>query len=582
MGRVRLVLVVFCSIVLLGTAFLWWRSRTHSDVLAVSTPAGTLQAIASHRGGFVAFASDVPFQADGGGYVDGVDCPAEDLDDINDTVFDKTAVTRSALGFMLATSTLAVGGTSRDYYAIRVPHWAIVATSSFMFVTLARAPLRRRRWRKQGRCSGCGYDLRESPERCPECGMATTVADAARERQRGRWRASPWRKQLLATTLIVAALSGGWLVLRGLLPTPGTGWSQHDSIVHVYPARDLAAPADWPPGGLLAYKASLPQMGNQIVAPDDWRREQLDSLAAAVQDLSSAGAAPQGVVEANAWTTDHLLVTAPSEVQRDYAALITALRSPVGAALTTIIAGESAPTTQAAQDAQQKLDTVMPDVHFDRVGLEVAINQIRDATHANLIVDWRGLEAAGIDRNAPVELRVCNLSAAKVLAEVLTYVGGDTVKLAFRVDDGIVRVTTADELAKSTDLRIYDVRTLLRNVVASRRRLAEQLGSPLVKPQPQPSSSPGAAAGGPTGPLEDPYADAAEELVNILQETIEPDVWRANGGNVGSIREWAGRLIIQQTPEGHRAVEGLLKQLNDAYREEGATEPSSRPVTEKR
>jgi hypothetical protein len=40
-------------------------------------------------------------------------------------------------------------------------------------IVLGRREMRRRRvrrWRRRGLCPRCGYDLRETPERCPECG----------------------------------------------------------------------------------------------------------------------------------------------------------------------------------------------------------------------------------------------------------------------------------------------------------------------------------------------------------------------------------------------------------------------------
>ena len=52
-----------------------------------------------------------------------------------------------------------------------VPHWCAAAVLSLMPV----AWLRRRlcRPRPRGLCSRCGYDLRATPDRCPECGTAT-------------------------------------------------------------------------------------------------------------------------------------------------------------------------------------------------------------------------------------------------------------------------------------------------------------------------------------------------------------------------------------------------------------------------
>ena len=60
-----------------------------------------------------------------------------------------------------------------EYYTVRVPLWLpCVALSIAPVVGGARA-WRSRRRRRVGRCPSCGYDLRGSTERCPECGRVT-------------------------------------------------------------------------------------------------------------------------------------------------------------------------------------------------------------------------------------------------------------------------------------------------------------------------------------------------------------------------------------------------------------------------
>jgi hypothetical protein len=72
--------------------------------------------------------------------------------------------------------------TEVPYRVWRVPYWV-------PFVLLAALPLcwlsvlLRNRLRdadvRKGRCTTCGYDLRASPERCPECGTAAAAASPA-------------------------------------------------------------------------------------------------------------------------------------------------------------------------------------------------------------------------------------------------------------------------------------------------------------------------------------------------------------------------------------------------------------------
>jgi hypothetical protein len=57
---------------------------------------------------------------------------------------------------------------------VRVPYW--FPATGFAMVPVARlvSMVRRRRGIAAGRCESCGYDLRATPERCPECGTIPT------------------------------------------------------------------------------------------------------------------------------------------------------------------------------------------------------------------------------------------------------------------------------------------------------------------------------------------------------------------------------------------------------------------------
>jgi hypothetical protein len=70
-----------------------------------------------------------------------------------------------------------VGGQIRKIHLLSIPFWSVVAVSAGLPTAWAVTRFRSKEPNQGQRacCSTCGYDLRATPERCPECG---TVAKA--------------------------------------------------------------------------------------------------------------------------------------------------------------------------------------------------------------------------------------------------------------------------------------------------------------------------------------------------------------------------------------------------------------------
>jgi hypothetical protein len=65
---------------------------------------------------------------------------------------------------------LGDGGWDHYFAHILIPFWFMFLCTALLPAARLRAWVKRRRRRAAGQCPACGYDLRATPDRCPECG----------------------------------------------------------------------------------------------------------------------------------------------------------------------------------------------------------------------------------------------------------------------------------------------------------------------------------------------------------------------------------------------------------------------------
>jgi hypothetical protein len=80
-------------------------------------------------------------------------------------------------GFRVKHSHTYYGATAitNEMFSLAFPLWVVVAAGAAMPVTVMMRRRAVRRRARFGLCPRCGYDLRATPERCPECGVVPSL-----------------------------------------------------------------------------------------------------------------------------------------------------------------------------------------------------------------------------------------------------------------------------------------------------------------------------------------------------------------------------------------------------------------------
>jgi hypothetical protein len=200
---------------------------------------------------------------------------------------------------------------------------------------------------------------------------------------------------------------------------------------------------------------------------------------------------------------------------------------------------------------RQVMNARLSSIRLDNAGLADALDYLRDVTKANVHVNWAALEAAGVDRGAPVTLSLRNVPVRKVLASLLAQ-ASPNVPLAFYTQEGIIEITTRDLADAQQITRTYVVDDILVDVpdfVGPQFNLSSK------------SNDGGGSSGGlvsentsdrPSGATK---AERSNALVAMIQQVVRPDIWESAGGPA-KISYFRGNLIVTAPRSVHEAIGG--------------------------
>jgi tetratricopeptide (TPR) repeat protein len=191
---------------------------------------------------------------------------------------------------------------------------------------------------------------------------------------------------------------------------------------------------------------------------------------------------------------------------------------------------------------RDRLEENLKEITADAQGLEKVINFLRDNMGANVFVNWPALAAVNVDRQTLVTVSIKDVPFRKALTTILQQVGGPGVELSYRIDDGIIVISTKEELtaSKYQVVTVFDVHDLL----------------PLAPP-----AVPGEAAPATIADMGKLREERVRALMEEITKTVAPETWKNAGGTIGSIRELKGMLVVNQLPENQREIHQLLETM---------------------
>ena len=219
-----------------------------------------------------------------------------------------------------------------------------------------------------------------------------------------------------------------------------------------------------------------------------------------------------------------------------------------------------------AQLMREQLTSVDFKETSGRLALEIWSNQ----TNVPLVINWRSLETQGIDPDTPVTLRLGKVPAELVLNLIIQQMHADPLgndELLIDVQEWYVRVITKEDALRRSTTKLYFIGDLLQDIPNFDNAPGFALNDALSNTSSGGSDRSGGRGGSGEGGLFSDDRDdrseprltteqKADRIADLIRNSIEPDIWRANGGEFGSVRYYRGMLVVKAPEFVHEQIGG--------------------------
>ncbi len=220
----------------------------------------------------------------------------------------------------------------------------------------------------------------------------------------------------------------------------------------------------------------------------------------------------------------------------------------IGFAVAWQVAPRAGPVPYRQIEADAGLDRIVDRVEFRDEPLEEAIAKLAEQTHTNITITRRELEGESVDVKMPIRLTLHGVPLRSVIDEIIRQANAFRPPIAvvgYEASDGIIRITACNQLWRQPVTRMYDVSDLV------------------LRRPPMVTTSTSGASGvlfGNAAPSPQIVGDI-DDLMRLIMNLVEPDVWRDDGGPQGAIYGFGTTLVITQTPPNHDRIATLLNGL---------------------